>query len=155
MKQISIEIENSEALKYMMHEIEVLKKTNEDLQDKVKNLDKRENEHRMGTFRGHKQFGESDGTDEFDVRLKSLELSMEGLAESIQKLAHVEENQLKTIITKVHEMIPMIKEISEGTKPRIQKLEDEMKDTVRFSQEARQEFRNGLEEWVKKYEKKP
>lgn len=64
MKQIAIEIERSEALKYMMAKIEKLDKSNKDLQEKVKNLDIRENEHRMGVHRGHKQFGESDEHEE-------------------------------------------------------------------------------------------
>lgn len=154
MKQIAIELKNApEHIKYMMHEIDLLKKSNEDSQGRIKNLDKRENEHRMGTFRGHKQFGEGVGTSEFDVRLKSLELTVEGLGESIQRLALIEENQLKTIVSKLHEMIPMIKEISEETKPRIQILEDQMTETIRFPAEARQKFKEDLQAWVKKYEK--
>lgn len=40
MKQIAIELENApEHIKYMMHEIELLKKSNEDSQGKVKKLE--------------------------------------------------------------------------------------------------------------------
>lgn len=100
MKQIAIEIENApEHIKYMMHEIELLKGDN----DKLQNVDK--------------------------ITLKALALKIKFLEDKVITDVKRWGEQMVHVDSKLDEILPLLKAFL----PRIEVLEAQMKQTIRFN----------------------